>query len=255
MIPFFRRIRKKMADDNKPMKYMRYAIGEIVLVVIGILIALQINNWNQQRLQNKEEQKALINLKHDFEFNYNTLDSVLNKTKKNLELQFLILNHTGNKPDPKTEDEFNISLNVLLSLEVFYPRNGYLDDLLNSGKLGIIKNQNLRNRLSSWNPALDNIKASELSVEAELQILNNYISKKGSWLNADAVGTSETVKNNPFPKSGFDIDNRDLLDEIEFENKTENIIYLNAKLGISHYKGLKLIQEILDIIEKEIGIQ
>ena len=55
MIPFFRRIRKKIvagnpaesgADDNKPLKYLRYAIGEIVLVVIGILIALQINTRN-----------------------------------------------------------------------------------------------------------------------------------------------------------------------------------------------------------------
>ena len=43
-----------MADDNKPLKYMRYAIGEIVLVVIGILIALQINNWNENRIQTKE---------------------------------------------------------------------------------------------------------------------------------------------------------------------------------------------------------
>ena len=51
MIPFFRKIRKKMEDDNKLMKYMRYAIGEIALVVIGILIALQINNWNEGRKQ------------------------------------------------------------------------------------------------------------------------------------------------------------------------------------------------------------
>ncbi len=43
-----------MADDNKPMKYMQYAIGEIVLVVIGILIALQINNWNEERIQKQE---------------------------------------------------------------------------------------------------------------------------------------------------------------------------------------------------------
>ena len=49
MIPFFRKIRKTLADDNKPIKYLRYAIGEIVLVVIGILIALQINNWNENR--------------------------------------------------------------------------------------------------------------------------------------------------------------------------------------------------------------
>jgi len=54
MIPFFRKIRKKMADDNRPLKYMRYAIGEIILVVIGILIALQINNWNQERIQAAE---------------------------------------------------------------------------------------------------------------------------------------------------------------------------------------------------------
>ena len=66
MINFFRKIRKKMADDNKPIKYMRYAIGEIVLVVIGILIALQINNWNEQRIESNEEQLILLNLKEDF---------------------------------------------------------------------------------------------------------------------------------------------------------------------------------------------
>ena len=49
MIQFFRRIRKTLVDDNKPIKYLRYAIGEIVLVVIGILIALSINNWNEKR--------------------------------------------------------------------------------------------------------------------------------------------------------------------------------------------------------------
>ncbi|WKK67528.1 DUF6090 family protein [Lutimonas zeaxanthinifaciens] len=53
MIPFFRKLRKKMADDNRPLKYARYAIGEIILVVIGILIALQINTWNEERKSKK----------------------------------------------------------------------------------------------------------------------------------------------------------------------------------------------------------
>ena len=99
-------------------KYFKYAIGEIILVVIGILIALQINTWNQQRIQNKEEQSALINLKQDFEYNYRILDSILTETKENIELQFLILNHTGNKPKPKTEFEFNI-INEKLTKEYF----------------------------------------------------------------------------------------------------------------------------------------
>jgi hypothetical protein len=60
MIPFFRKIRKKMADDNRPLKYMRYAIGEIVLVVIGILIALTINNWNSERNEISKYKKQLL---------------------------------------------------------------------------------------------------------------------------------------------------------------------------------------------------
>ena len=65
MIPFFRKIRKKLADDNKPIKYLRYAIGEIVLVVIGILIAIQINNWNEDYKSKKKERGYLINLQQD----------------------------------------------------------------------------------------------------------------------------------------------------------------------------------------------
>jgi len=52
-----------MADDNKPLKYARYAIGEIVLVVVGILIALQINNWNTQLKLENEELRILNELK------------------------------------------------------------------------------------------------------------------------------------------------------------------------------------------------
>ena len=66
MINFFRKIRKQQADDNKPLKYARYAIGEIVLVVIGILIALQINNWNQQRLDTIDRNKIIANLNAEF---------------------------------------------------------------------------------------------------------------------------------------------------------------------------------------------
>ena len=71
MIPFFRKIRKKMADDNRPLKYMRYAIGEIVLVVIGILIALQINNWNEGRKNDLKESLLIKNIIEDL-----SLDSV-----------------------------------------------------------------------------------------------------------------------------------------------------------------------------------
>ncbi len=69
MINFFRKTRKKMADDNKPIKYMRYAIGEIVLVVIGILIALQINNWNEKHQAQNKMESNFQNLTEDLESN------------------------------------------------------------------------------------------------------------------------------------------------------------------------------------------
>ena len=47
MIKFFRTIRKNLISEGKTVNYLKYAIGEIVLVIIGILIALQINNWNE----------------------------------------------------------------------------------------------------------------------------------------------------------------------------------------------------------------
>jgi len=59
MIKFFRKIRQNLVMENKTGKYFKYAIGEIILVVIGILIALQINNWNERRKERAQEQ-ALI---------------------------------------------------------------------------------------------------------------------------------------------------------------------------------------------------
>lgn len=62
MIPFFRKLRKQLAEENKRSKYLRYALGEIILVVIGILIALQINNWNehQKKLTSATEHLQLL---------------------------------------------------------------------------------------------------------------------------------------------------------------------------------------------------
>ncbi len=72
MIPFFRKIRKKMADDNQFLKYSRYAIGEIVLVVIGILIALYINNWNEERKDRENFDFTLVEIEKELISNINS---------------------------------------------------------------------------------------------------------------------------------------------------------------------------------------
>ena len=67
MNKFFRKIRYDLMSENKTAKYFKYAIGEIILVVIGILIALSINNWNEQRKNAIKEESALTQLKKDLD--------------------------------------------------------------------------------------------------------------------------------------------------------------------------------------------
>ncbi|MFT6960251.1 MAG: hypothetical protein ACJA17_001353, partial [Polaribacter sp.] len=71
MIKFFRKIRQKMLTENKFGKYMTYAVGEVILVVIGILIAVSINNWNQERQLENEEKVILKNIHTEFLENKN----------------------------------------------------------------------------------------------------------------------------------------------------------------------------------------
>ena len=80
---------------NNTGKYLKYAIGEIVLVVIGILIALSLNNWNENFNRNKLELEALKNLKEDFDFNLAELYRIDSMNTKNIKSCVVILNHTG----------------------------------------------------------------------------------------------------------------------------------------------------------------
>jgi hypothetical protein len=86
MIKFFRKIRKHLLAENKFSKYLIYAIGEIILVVIGILIALQINNWNNDNIERELElnmlSEILTNLEKDV-FNFNSKITINEKAIKN----------------------------------------------------------------------------------------------------------------------------------------------------------------------------
>ena len=82
MINFFRRIRQKLLSDGKTGKYLKYAFGEIMLVVIGILIALQINNWNENRKVQKLEIQVYTELKSDLLQTRNDINETISKHKE-----------------------------------------------------------------------------------------------------------------------------------------------------------------------------
>lgn len=247
MIKFFRNIRKSLLEQNKMGKYFKYAIGEIILVVIGILIALQINTWNEARIESKEEQKILANLKVDFRQNRTLLDSVIIDTKGGIQGCLDVLKYTGRKEKPVTSIHFDSLINKVFVTPSYAPVNGTLDELINSGKLGIIKNEALRKDLSSWKPILEIAKLRHEEGNLNETYLNQYIIKNGNWLNADQV--SKVNRSVKFPKSGFIFDNRQLLNEQEFENLLENVA-----IGLDNYLDeIKKVSEILDVILEQLN--
>ena len=79
MFQFFRRIRQRLLSENKFSKYLIYAIGEILLVVIGILIALQINNWNQDQQAIKKGESILAEIERDLSTNINNFQDLIDQ--------------------------------------------------------------------------------------------------------------------------------------------------------------------------------
>ena len=103
MLHFLRNIRQRLLTENRFIKYLLYAIGEILLVVIGILIALQIDNWNENVNRKTAEQKALNNLHLDFEYNLSELKEVIEHNNRNLEACMKILNYLNDQLSSKFE--------------------------------------------------------------------------------------------------------------------------------------------------------
>ncbi|MFD2915817.1 DUF6090 family protein [Psychroserpens luteus] len=90
MIKFFRKVRHKMLTENKFSKYLIYSIGEIILVVIGILIALSINNWNEEKQQKKVLNNIYATIKADLQQDIKNIDKIVNSSQP-LEKDYLAI--------------------------------------------------------------------------------------------------------------------------------------------------------------------
>ncbi|MGB5460830.1 MAG: DUF6090 family protein [Eudoraea sp.] len=154
MIKFFRRIRFDLMEKNKTGKYIKYAFGEILLVVIGILIALQINNWNEDRKERIIEQEIYENLLTDINVDRITLKErmtlAMNETKA---LHNLV--HNAYNIQKTTEEYINLLSPVLWNADNFILQDKTFDELVSSGKLGVIKEKSLKNKILDYYKSYD----------------------------------------------------------------------------------------------------
>ena len=156
MIKFFRHIRKSLLMENKTAKYFKYAIGEIILVVIGILIALQLNNANEERKLKEKESHALTEIVSDLSHNVSELNKLvgndtiaLGRVGQQMKSIFIVIEDLRSK-----KIEYNDSLQIdYLSLfaynEAKIKTSGY-ESLVSIG-LDLISDNKIRTKIGEYN--------------------------------------------------------------------------------------------------------
>ena len=238
MINFFRKIRKQLADDNKPLKYLGYAIGEIVLVVIGILIALQINNWNEER----KEQKLGVVVLHDIQDNIlrnndliqeaiHTIDSI--NFSANAIRMYLI---SGDRPD----SEFYAHIGEAVRSGTFLFRlnsDGY--ESLKSTGFAILGNENLKDQI------LNLFEVTYGMVLTDLNFANSiYLSDVGWWKDY-LYKTDMTNKMVPYDLQRIKSDKR-------FLTEINDIFMVRTVFQNTLKQSLSQSEQVLRLIEEEL---
>ena len=268
MLRLFRQIRQRLLKDHPPGqarqtgrfgKYMLYAIGEILLVVIGILIALQVDSWNEERKVRFEEQILLGQLKDDYRANLEQLDSKI-ATRKVLIASSKELLAAFEDPDSAHKDSV-ISWLANLGLTVTY--DPIDNDLVASGKINIIQNQKLKTLLTKWStdviqvqeveaiylngqhyinmPVMNKMglgRALDKAMYEKVADLSNFLLNRDGWIPYD------------FKKSRLEPNLETLLNNPELEGIVSNSILINEIVNSESFTLRKQILEILDLLEE-----
>ncbi len=161
-------------ETGKTSKYFKYAIGEIILVVIGILIALQINNWNENRKINSQEIIYLQDLKNDITFDIETLNArVANNNVMVHNIDSILTLISSDKIFTEQDEAVLASMTLILFGESYFiPEKGTINQIQSNSAGSFIKNKTLRDLIFRY---YSNSERVEKNMEQSLQIYQHHI--------------------------------------------------------------------------------
>ncbi len=247
MLTFLRKIRKSLVDSGNARKYILYAIGEIALVVIGILIALSINNWNEWSKDRNIEQEYLVGLKKEFEYNLQDLEDNISRNENIMDNTRKFLQDVG--PSTQVSDIETIREhvgNIMAKAIGIDPSPGVLEDLISSGNLNILRNKELRSALSGWKSMLRKVERQETRVLEYREGVAHIFMKSGPF--RDIVNNALQIG-----KSRFKLSGQKVLQNHELENQLAIFIITSNTLQNNFYlETKKVLNQILDLINAEI---
>ena len=247
----FFRFKKLVSLDTS--KYLKYAVGEVILVVIGILIALQVNNWNEYRKEKVVEKKILLSLHNEISNNLESLEVVIDGKNKIINVNEYIINNTGKNGEWKSIKPLDSLMNYIsLSGWIFVPQNGVLNEIINSGKLLLIENDLIKNEIASLPQLLDLMIEEDRQYRLDLhQYFLPFLSKNYNLI--EITKYRELLENYSFKmgETNFSKSTPELLGSREFENiLTIQSIWIKFSNEMSINQKNKYL-EIQNLIEKE----
>jgi hypothetical protein len=150
MLRFFRTIRKKLIEEDNVRTYLLYAIGEIFLVVIGILIALQINNWNENRKDRQEETRLLTSIQMDLQRDIEQLTGIIGQAQVRQAQADSILLLLYQEPSPDMDEFIRLNRSSIAFENHFQVNSGTFDESQSAGSVKLIRNDGIRQQIFSY---------------------------------------------------------------------------------------------------------
>jgi len=201
-------------------RYLKYAIGEIVLVVIGILIALSINNWNTDLVDQRTEQNILKNLNMEFKQNKSTIQESIAFQKSILTCARDVMKLIGQPKEVLDKNNLDSLIARSLDYTEYRPSQVVYSDLIASGKLNLLP-EDVRLLLFEWSINLDGKKEGYDTLDEISQtLLLPYLTKNASMKNIDSYSIVEWKE-----KSKLISDYYGMFQDLEFENNMENQVW------------------------------
>lgn len=157
MLKFFRKIRQNLLMENKTGKYFKYAVGEIALVMIGILLALQVNNWNNNRIDSKREANYIKNIERDLNNQLTAIDIQIAYEAKIADYCKIALQPYNATNKFEVDSIFAIALGTIASRRTFVNTNPAYTELISSGNIELIKNEAFKNQLINYYQELERV--------------------------------------------------------------------------------------------------
>ncbi len=243
MIKFFRTIRQRLLSENRFRKYAIYAIGEILLILIAVLIAIQLGNIDQKRKTLEEETQILRDLKEECETNVEGLKFVLSKKHEVIRNGKIILENTGPNATWTLDVSFDsLLIKTIVSGWVFKPKTGVLKNIINSGKLEMIRDPDLRKSIADLEADISTFQNEDEVVKKDLHelyiplVTKLYPIRNMNRYPSASLTIDEMLLDDTMP-SEFDADPEDLLQNKEFESLL-NVQLMWINYSIRHYNNV-----------------